>query len=148
MKDPADKLTLNNPARIHSYYTVRLKFTIIPKIYIFDDDYALVASANATDSGMRHNLECGLSTTDRSVVESLATSLMDGLGGGSSPSQMEAEELEELRGPVEALREALPEVPVIVSSDHEHQRRLNPKASPQATIGTSSLIFEVRLAPA
>ncbi len=76
MKDPADKLTLNNPARIHSYYTVRLKFTIIPKIYIFDDDYALVASANATDSGMRHNLECGLSTTDRSVVESLATSLI------------------------------------------------------------------------
>ena len=48
------------------------------KIYIFDDTSALITSANATSSGLYHNLECGIGTNDKFVVEQLSQSLLTG----------------------------------------------------------------------
>jgi len=48
------------------------------KMYIFDDTCALVTSANATNSGLRRNLECGLATRDRRIVAQLSRTLLRG----------------------------------------------------------------------
>ena len=44
MKNPVAKMRLNNPACTHSYYTVRLKFTIIPlqKLCYYSQAWSLV----------------------------------------------------------------------------------------------------------
>lgn len=78
------------------------------KIYVFDDSSALVTSANATVSGMRHNLECGLGTEDSGVIKELACSLMSGLGTGLSPQEMSHRELEALYAPLEEIKVSLP----------------------------------------
>ncbi len=79
------------------------------KMYIFDDTSALVTSANATTSGMWRNLECGLSTDDRSTVRKLAKFLLQGLGANAAPSRMTLKDLENLYGPLEAIKATLPE---------------------------------------
>ena len=48
------------------------------KMYLFDDKCALVSSANATNSGLRTNLECGLATRDRGTVAQLSKTLLRG----------------------------------------------------------------------
>lgn len=87
------------------------------KMYIFDDTCALVTSANATTSGMWRNLECGLSTDDRGTVKKLADFLMQGLGANAPPSRMNHRDLENLYGPLEAIKATLPEPPRIMPDD-------------------------------
>ncbi len=74
------------------------------KMYIFDDICALVTSANATNSGMRRNLECGLATRDATMVARLSSVLLRGF------------EFEVLRvmsiSALETLRLALPSIKV------------------------------------
>ena len=89
------------------------------KMYIFDNSSALVTSANATNAGMRHNLECGLSTNDRSLVTELAQSLTNGLGAEKPPAKVRPNELENLQGAVEAIKVALPEPPDIAPGGDE-----------------------------
>ena len=81
------------------------------KMYVFDDSSALVTSANATVSGMRRNLECGLGTQDTRFVKALACSLMSGLGTGVSPQELNLKELEELYAPLEAIKVSMPKMP-------------------------------------
>lgn len=81
------------------------------KMYVFDDSSALVTSANATFSGMQHNLECGLGTEDSGVIKELACSLMSGLGTGVAPQELNLEELEELYTPLEAIKVSMPKLP-------------------------------------
>ena len=81
------------------------------KIYVFDDSAALVTSANATLSGLRHNLECGLGTEDKHIVKQLARSLLRGLGADEPPQRMRGAELEALYGPLESIKVSLPEPP-------------------------------------
>lgn len=83
------------------------------KIYVFDESYALVTSANATNGGMHRNLECGLATRDRGVVNQLATSLLGGLGAKEPPSPMKLGDLESLRVPVQNLKAAIPPPPAV-----------------------------------
>ena len=78
------------------------------KIYVFDDNYALVTSANATYSGMYRNYECGLATLDQRVVKKLARSLLGGLGADRPPRKMGFEELESLHTPLKVIKASLP----------------------------------------
>ena len=78
------------------------------KVYVFDDTSALVTSANATFSGMYHNWECGLATSDRRIVSQLAMSLSKGFGMEEPPREMTPSELRALRSPVKAIRAAVP----------------------------------------
>ena len=90
------------------------------KIYVFDDSSALVTSANATMSGMRHNLECGLGYGGRSgVIKELACSLMSGLGPGEPPQEMNLKELEGLYAPLEAIKVSMPKMPRIAARTSE-----------------------------
>lgn len=84
------------------------------KIYIFDDT-ALVTSANATVSGMRRNLECGLATTNKPVVEQLATDLLKGFGSRRYPPPLSLPELEALQEAVAAIRVDLPPAAVLLA---------------------------------
>ena len=81
------------------------------KMYIFDDTSALVTSANATNSGMWRNLECGLGTGDRQVVRDLAESLLGGFGAEEPPCEMSHDELNALYAPLETIRATLPKFP-------------------------------------
>ena len=81
------------------------------KMYIFDDTSALVTSANATNSGMRRNLECGLGTGDRQVVRDLAESLLSGFGAGEPPPKISHDDLKALYAPLETIRATLPKLP-------------------------------------
>jgi hypothetical protein len=91
-----DGVTVHSLANLHA------------KIYVFDDSSALVTSANATYGGMYHNLECGLGTNDRCVVERLANSLLGGLGANRPPYKIGIRELE-------ALYDSLPAIKVSVT---------------------------------
>ena len=88
--------------------TVRSLSGLHAKLYIFDDSSALVTSANATKSGLWHNLECGLGTEDKRVVKQLARSLLRGLGSDEPPQRMKREDLEALYAPLEAIKASLP----------------------------------------
>ncbi len=81
------------------------------KIYVFDDTSALVTSANATNAGMRRNLECGLGTGDSQVVEELAAALLNGFHTAGPPREMSHDELEALHAPLETIRATLPKLP-------------------------------------
>jgi len=76
---------------------VRSLIDLHAKIYVLDDSWALVTSANATNAGMRRNLECGLATQDKRVVNRLARSLLRGLGADSPPRKMKLQKLEDLQ---------------------------------------------------
>ncbi len=78
------------------------------KMYIFDDDFALVTSANATYSGLRRNAECGLGTSDKALIRELTTLLLSGFGAPEPPRQMELAELQGLQTALENIEVALP----------------------------------------
>ena len=86
------------------------------KIYIFDESAALITSANATISGLNHNIECGIGTDDRAVVKQLAESLLSGFGTGEPPCHIGADELESLHIPLEAIKATIPKPPRETSS--------------------------------
>jgi len=90
------------------------------KIYIFDNTSALVTSANATYSGLRRNLECGLETTDKDAIRRLAKHLLAGLGLGNPPRTVTKEELESLKTPLSAIRVSIQKpvhVPKVATSE-------------------------------
>ncbi len=82
------------------------------KMYIFDDTSALVTSANATYSGMRRNLECGLVTRESRVVDHLSRSLMQSFGPKKQkPKAMGVKDLEDLHIPLSTIQVSLPQIP-------------------------------------
>ncbi len=94
-------------ALVRDGVAIRSLANLHAKIYVFDDSSALVTSANATYGGMYRNLECGLGTNDRRVVERLANSLLSGLGASKPPQRKRLRELE-------ALYDSLPAIKVSV----------------------------------
>lgn len=96
------------------------------KIYVFDDSTALVTSANATQAGLRSNLECGLAINDSYTAEQLSMRLMSGLGSQDPPQLMKLTDLKEMRNPLGAVSVEMPETedeseaePVISAPDSE-----------------------------
>ena len=85
------------------------------KMYIFDDSCALVTSANATNSGMRRNLECGLATRDAAMVAQLSNVLLRGFES-EVPRVMTIPGLETLRRALSSIKVSMPEHPPIPSS--------------------------------
>ena len=79
------------------------------KVYIFDDTCALVTSANATNSGMHRNLECGLATRDAAVVARLARALLRGFES-EAPRVMTVPALERLRLALPSIEVSMPQL--------------------------------------
>lgn len=80
------------------------------KVYVVDDRKALVTSANATFSGMHRNRECGVEIKIDSDVRRLRRLIEFGFGAIPKPQLWTADDLAELREPVETLRSAMPRV--------------------------------------
>jgi len=78
------------------------------KVYIFDNAWVLITSANATEAGLRSNWECGIAIGESSVVRRVTALVRSGLGADDPPVPVKLEELMALRKPVGALRAALP----------------------------------------
>jgi phosphatidylserine/phosphatidylglycerophosphate/cardiolipin synthase-like enzyme len=74
------------------------------KVYVVDKTSALIASANATFSGMYRNRECGVEIKNRAVISTLRGLIESGFGSSPRPQLWTRDDLEELRRPVEALR--------------------------------------------
>jgi hypothetical protein len=77
------------------------------KVYLVDARKALITSANATASGMFRNRECGYEV-GRKHARNLKSLILTGFGSSPQPQPWTAEQLDELREPVERLRAALP----------------------------------------
>ena len=77
------------------------------KVYIFDDTSALVTSANATNSGLYRNLECGIATNDGLIVSQLAERLLKGFGEELS-IELSLKQLDALHTAVEAIKVTVP----------------------------------------
>lgn len=80
------------------------------KVYVIDYKRALVTSANATFSGMHRNRECGVEVRRRSDVALLHRHVRAGFGSSPEPQSWSADDLSQLREPVERLRSALPKI--------------------------------------
>lgn len=78
------------------------------KVYVFDDQVALVSSANATQSGFSRNWECGLAVHDPEVVRKVAESAVSGFGAHSRPEPATLDQLVGMRQTVANARQALP----------------------------------------
>jgi phosphatidylserine/phosphatidylglycerophosphate/cardiolipin synthase-like enzyme len=78
------------------------------KVYVIDNKRALITSANATLSGMYRNRECGFEIKRRDDVQRLADLVGSGFQSRPKPEIWTADDLDELREPVESLRSALP----------------------------------------
>ena len=94
---------------------VRSLSSLHAKMYVFDDEIALVTSANATTSGLWRNLECGLSTKNKQMVKDLSLALLSGFGAEVPPREMRREELYALNSSVSAIRATLPKPLTVVS---------------------------------
>lgn len=86
------------------------------KMYIFDDDCALVTSANATNSGMRRNLECGLATRDSRIVTQLSRTLLRGFDS-DVPRVMGVAALERLREPLASIKTTISRGAQVAATD-------------------------------
>ena len=86
------------------------------KIYIFDDTCALVTSANATNGGMRRNLECGLATSNSGVVAQLSRTLLRGFDA-EVPRVMTIAALEALRLALSSIRVFMPQPTPVPMAD-------------------------------
>ena len=80
------------------------------KVYVIDKKRALITSANATFSGMYRNRECGVEIKDRHAINTLRDFIESGFGSSPRPRLWTADDLNELRKPVETLRAALSRV--------------------------------------
>ncbi len=80
------------------------------KVYVVDKKCALITSANATFSGMYRNLECGVQIKNRDAINTLRAFIQSGFGSSPRPQLWTADDLNELRKPVETLRAALSRV--------------------------------------
>lgn len=77
------------------------------KVYVVDRGKALITSANATSAGMFRNRECGCAL-GRNYARQLHALILSGFGSRPRPEVWTAEQLDELREPVDRLRAALP----------------------------------------
>ena len=103
---------LNSLCALAKYgVNIRSLSNLHAKIYVFDDDSALVTSANATYGGMYRNLECGIGISDKQLIQRLAHSLLRGLGARKPPCKVGRNELEALRIPLDAIRVSMPKPP-------------------------------------
>lgn len=93
------------------------------KVYVVDQTRALITSANSTFSGMHRNRECGFEVTRRSDIESLNTFINTGFGSSPLPQRWTADDLEQLRLPVERLRATIPRIPKLRGQEVETLRR-------------------------
>jgi len=89
------------------------------KVYIVDSKCALVTSANATAAGLRHNLECGISIEEASLVARLTEIVLAGFGCAEEPIPWQQDELEELREPLKLIRETVYTMPAKQVADLE-----------------------------
>jgi hypothetical protein len=80
------------------------------KVYVVDKKRALITSANATFSGMYRNRECGVEIKDRPSINTLRGLIRSGFGSSPRPQVWTADDLNELRKPIETLRAALSQV--------------------------------------
>ena len=110
------------------------------KIYIFDNT-ALITSANATVSGMYHNLECGLATQDETLAKQLASTLLTGFGSKRHPIEMKLEELEDIRVSVEAIKVTLPVTPFELDAQY-HSKDNSPTIEAQFSISDDAALVE------
>ena len=94
------------------------------KMYIFDDKCALVTSANATNSGLRRNLECGLATTDSSTVAQLSRILLRGFES-DVPRLMSLPALERLRLALASIEVSIPKYSRVSAQDAEPEFSLS-----------------------
>ena len=78
------------------------------KLYVFDERYALVTSANATYSGFYRNAECGLAVDDADVARNLSIQIRSGFGVSPPPSIWSEQELLSLVPAIERLRKRIP----------------------------------------
>ena len=109
-------------------------------MYIFDNT-ALVTSANATVSGMYRNWECGLATQDEKLADQLASTLLKGLGSRRHPAEMKLEELESIRGSVEAIKVTLPTIPFAIDVEN-HSEDNAPAIEAQFSISDDAALVE------
>lgn len=77
------------------------------KAYVFDNRYALVTSANATNGGMHRNWECGVTIDDAARVDELAQLLASGFHAPQAPEMWTLADLESLRLPVRVIKKRL-----------------------------------------
>jgi hypothetical protein len=83
------------------------------KVYVIDKRCALVTSANATFSGMYRNRECGVETKNRLAINTLRNLIESGFGSSPRPQLWTADDLNDLRKPVETLRVALSRITLL-----------------------------------
>lgn len=81
------------------------------KVYIIDDSSGLISSANATNSGLRSNIECGVAIYDKPFIEDLYRNGLNGFGSNETPSDWTYQDLENLRYPVSIIKSTLPKLP-------------------------------------
>lgn len=117
------------------------------KVYVIDNNAALVTSANATRSGMHRNWECGVSIVDETEVNDVAGKLLSGFGSRERPQQWTLSDLERLREPILALRDSLPPTRRVSRSDsEEHETIVLPEQGWQGLIaglhGWARLVLE------
>lgn len=101
------------------------------KVYVIDEACGLVTSANATFSGMRSNLECGIVLNDVPSVKEAARLVLNAFGSKNAPQKWTASDLASLREPVLRLRETL--TPKLVTAILEH--RGLPDIDPKKPLG-------------
>jgi len=89
------------------------------KVYVIDNKRALITSANATYSGMYRNRECGYQLKKKTEIRKLHSLLLAGFGSSPQPQLWTAQDLDDLRDPVEKLRAAIARPIVLQSSDIE-----------------------------
>jgi hypothetical protein len=77
------------------------------KVYVIDGACGLVTSANATSSGMRSNLECGVVLSDPQSVQAAAALILRAFGTHEPLQRWSVSELQSLREPVRRLQETL-----------------------------------------
>jgi hypothetical protein len=78
------------------------------KVYVFDEQSALVTSANATFSGLRKNAECGIAVNDPKMAQDLAVRIRSGFAASPSPIPWSESRLRSLVPSVERLKSRLP----------------------------------------
>jgi dsRNA-specific ribonuclease/HKD family nuclease len=67
----AIQLLLDNPVRTQCSIDLRMDNSLHAKVYIFDDEEAIVSSSNLTYAGFYRNLEVALATTRADTVQSV-----------------------------------------------------------------------------
>jgi len=82
------------------------------KVYVADAANALVTSANATDGGLCHNVECGIAVSDTTLASQLHRLVLSGFGAPEGATKWQEDELGELSKIVQSLREVMPRIPI------------------------------------